>query len=168
MGTGGPDPSHGVNPPDNIDSQLADLVRASFETEILHGVTCGNAACGYTSDRSRSQVITGPPDILCIQLRRFINQTLPNGTVVLRKINQRVSFGARIDLSQYLEDQRLGSLTLQYRLVAVVHQIGSLTAGHYITVARGPNGFWREMDDATVTRAALSDATDPLKSRKRE
>ena len=164
---GAPDPSHGVNPPDDTASQLTDLIRASFATETVQGVTCSNADCRDHSDRPRSHSITGAPDILCIQLRRFIYRVSASGTANVRKNNQRVLFGPRIDLSAYLAGRKLEPRTVQYRLVAVVHQMGGLNTGHYITVARGPNGKWRELDDAIVARAVLADATDPQKSGQR-
>ena len=160
--THGPtEPSFGVNPPANRSSHLIDLVRATFSRDILSDVRCGDATCNHTSNRPRTQCITAAPDLLCIQVRRFYHDFRSGGTSRPRKNSQRVVFDERIDLSAYLEGQQLGTRGLQYRLVAAVHQIGALNSGHYICVARGPNGQWRELNDDVVRRVRREDATDP-------
>lgn len=57
---------------------------------------------------------------------------------------------------------------MRYRLIAVAQQMGGLNTGHYVTMGKGPNGKWREMDDARVAAVRLTDATDPMKSGQRD
>lgn len=158
-----PEYSYGVTLPEDADSQLSERIRASFATEQVEGVQCGNQACLDNSPRDRRLSIEAAPDALCIQLRRFIFTRHANGTFSYRKNNHRVAFGQFLDLSEYLEGQKQGSGALRYRLAAVVQQMGGLNTGHYVTMARGTHGKWREMDDAAVTGVRQPEVLDPLK-----
>ncbi|KAI4134209.1 MAG: hypothetical protein LQ347_001720 [Umbilicaria vellea] len=158
-----PEYSYGVTLPNDADSQLAERIRASFATEQVHNVHCANQACLDHSPRDRRLSIDAAPDVLCIQLRRFIFTQNADGTFSSRKNNHRVAFGQFLDLSEYLEGHKQGSGALRYRLVAVVQQIGGLNSGHYVTMARGTQRKWREMNDAVVTGVRQPAVLDPLK-----
>ena len=66
-----------------------------------------------------------------------------------------VAFAEALDLSQHLtlQDQ---ITKLQYQLATVVFHGGTLEAGHYITLARGPDGGWSKINNQTMQRASLA------------
>ena len=125
-------------------ASLVDLIhsRNVLGSEIMQDVTCEN--CHFQSDRQCDKRIATPPEILVVQIRRFICDRSTNFHPQVRP--DYIAFSERLDLSAHIE----GQAVLKYRLLGVVHHRGTPSNGHYITVARGPGGNWEEMDDSHV------------------
>ncbi len=125
-------------------ASLVDLIHSGnvLGPETMHGVTCGK--CHIQSDRPCDKRIATPPEILVVHIRRFICDRSTNFHPRVRL--DYIPFSERLDLSAHIK----GQAALKYRLLGVVHHRGTLSNGHYITVARGPDGNWEEMDDSRV------------------
>ncbi|CAD6581102.1 MAG: hypothetical protein ASARMPREDX12_000356 [Alectoria sarmentosa] len=92
------------------------------------------------------------PEILVLELERF---TRVNGA--WRKNNSPVSFTQNLDLSPFIYD----TATLKYRLIAVIHQRGSLTFGRYKVVTKTPGGKWEEIHNRAVSKVRVGAALNP-------
>ena len=56
------------------------------------------------------------------------------------------------------------SEALEYSLVAVVQHRGTLAQGHYVAVARAPDGEWYTTNDRVVARSRVRDAVEGVSS----
>ena len=90
-----------------------------------------------------------------MQIRRFVYSARSNWRP--RVLREHIPFSENLDLSAHVE----GRATLKYRLLAVVHHLGTIDSGHYITVAKGPGHNWEQIDDARVRSASTKAALKP-------
>lgn len=106
------------------------------------------------------------PDILTVQLKRFVYDPIKRGRV---KVNARVSFDEELDMTSLLSrskkedvlggdtDGASGSSTcsqsLKYRLFAVLMHSGTATGGHYFAFIKSHHGEkkWVQFNDAVVS-----------------
>ena len=122
-------------------------LRKHFSSERLEGWRC--SSCLHVQDVDKSIKLEVVPEVLVIQLKRFDESG--------DKKMDRISFPEYLDLSPYTK----GESSDKYGLTCVVHHRASLHSGHYITVAKCPNGQWMQIDDNTVTPARLRAARNP-------
>jgi len=122
------------------------LQTKTFAKNILYGRNCDK--CHTTADTSQTVRLLRSPDILVLQFLRFRS----TGT----KKMATIAFNEELDLTPFT----LGLTPLRYQLRSVVHHRGTMSFGHYKTVARGPAG-WVEVDDSKVSRARINDAQSP-------
>ncbi len=141
------------SPSNNRYPRLTDYVTKSMR-DTVDDFRCPNPKCKDKAPKRRTFTLTSAPPILVIQQKRF-TYDLRKGSS--RKLTHRVSFGEWLDLSSHSDD---GS-DIRYRLVAVVNHAGSLSGGHYITMAKGPDAQWREMNDSMVRGVSFGEARDP-------
>lgn len=109
--------------------------------------------CSACSDSKRTKyrrnIIEHAPEILTLQLKRFNYDG--------RKITTDIPIAASLDLGPYRDEGNAEGM--RYELAAVIKHAGSLTSGHYICFAKGPDGAWCEFDDSRVVKSSLKAAT---------
>lgn len=138
------------HPSGNSPSRLTDYIGNSLR-ETVDGFVC--PGCEDKAPKRRTFTLTSAPPILIVQQKRF-TYDMRRGTS--RKLTHHVKFGEWLDLSSHSAD---GS-DVRYRLVGVVNHAGSLSGGHYVTVAKGPDAQWREMNDHSVRAVGMGKAMD--------
>lgn len=104
---------------------LQEAVSRYFEPEVVEA-SCDN--CGESSRKAKTEAVTCPPIILCLQRKRF--------KANLRKNNQK------IDVATVVQDFR-------YRPLGEVHHKGSVGKGHYWAVVKD-----HKYDDHRVEKVA--------------
>lgn len=103
-----------------------------YSAETLEGLRCDSTTCnGQAGDRERYTHITGGPEILVIQLKRF---TLEG------KLGQRVEYDETLDLAVCHGPNQPNHVPMQYRLHGVVAHRGTKTGGHYVAAVREQDG----------------------------
>ena len=130
----------------------APLVNLIGSSAVLGPDNYPSRLCGDCDVRSDSNVyrrIVTPPEILAVQIYRFVAHPSMQSA--------EIPFSDRLDLSPYIE----GRASLKYRLLAVVDHFGTLNFGHYITAAKGPGGNWEEIDDTRVRPISTKVAVKP-------
>lgn len=113
-----------------------------------------NIRCEQCSglNHARTNVVFDGPEILTVQIARFTWEGRG------RKITDAVPFPLYLDLSRYLEDERMQRPgTLRYRLSSVLQQAGTLHGGHYITKAVTPRGIQQANDESVSQPLAIND-----------
>jgi len=139
-----------VAPPSHV-LELEDCLRAYFTAEKLDGADAYFCdACNAKSEASKSVLLAGLPEVLCIHLKRFSNKGswsagpgAKNGTLVRFPVNG-------LDLRPYLHASAADAAPL-FDLFAVVKHAGSASQGHYICCAKTEGGRWLEFDDEVIT-----------------
>lgn len=116
---------------------LGDLIRDFCQEDDLDGTYYCHRCNECMPARQKTTIIRPLPSVLIIQLKRFPF----DGTN--RKIDTLVDYKS--------EYQKLLSDNDKYKLCAVSLHSGSLSGGHYTTVARNYiNGRWYRFDDSHV------------------
>ena len=130
---------------------LKKCVRAALRT-VVPDVVCSAEGCDHQSSRSKITSIDAAPSALCVQLRRF---DFNGATGLMEKDEASVAFAEALDLSQHLtlRDQ---ITKLQYQLATVVFHGGTLEAGHYVTIVRGPDGGWTKINNLLAQKGSLA------------
>ncbi|XP_069701386.1 ubiquitin carboxyl-terminal hydrolase 36 [Periplaneta americana] len=144
---------------------LLDIRRASTLDDALAAYFCKERLDGddaYRCERCHRKVsatkkfsIEKPPQVLCIQFKRF--------SILGGKINKHVSFSQRLDLTRFLcpQSAHRGPVPLTYRLVSVVTHVGSsVHCGHYTAVAQTSTGHYYQFDDSLVRPISLAAVLD--------
>jgi ubiquitin C-terminal hydrolase len=126
---------------------LAQYVKR-YMVEAIEGYRCG--ACSESKrTKHRRNIVEHAPEILTLQLKRFNYDG--------RKITTDIPIGTSLDLGPYRDNGNEESM--KYELSAVIKHAGSLTMGHYICSAKGPDGAWYSFDDSVVSKDSLRTAT---------
>lgn len=98
--------------------------------------------------------------VLAVQLKRFKHNITWDGRFESQKLNTKVEFGTRIDISQYVgrqcgdfEARSAAAGAHVYELQGVVvHSGQTIHSGHYYSFIREPvTGTWHRVDDDAVT-----------------
>lgn len=131
---------------------LIELVREPevFGPDSVDDVVCDSEACRLKSSRPRTKLISLGPEVLVVQIRRF---SFDPRTQKARKKNHFIPIQAQLDLSDFYSPG-----TLKYGLFSVIHHSGSLTGGHYVSVAEAPSKQWHWLNDSRVTISSLNAA----------
>ncbi len=131
--------------------QLINVIRRNFYTQ--REARCENPQCGDKGDKTTRQFITLAPEVLICPLKRFEGKWNPRRrNFDTSKVTTRIAFPESLDLSKFHghPKQQIGGQLL-YRLSSIVYHSGTLSGGHYISVARGPDNVWRELNDQRVS-----------------
>jgi ubiquitin C-terminal hydrolase len=131
-----------------IDSGNLSMYLEKYMDEIVTGYKCDR--CKNTSDKHRLQKITHSPDVLLIQLKRFDWRG--------KKDSEPVRFSSTLNLNPYRDEAN--KVDSEYELSAVVVHAGSINSGHYICLAKGPDGVWMEFNDLSVSKSSLNAVLD--------
>jgi len=129
---------------------LEDCLQAFCTKEELFGAD--RYRCEHCKTLNNSQKflrIVQPPEVLCIHIKRFRHDSYFGG-----KVSDIVQFPVRdLDISRFCEqDPDAPQLSTQYDLVSVVHHIGGISGGHYITYALNTyNQTWYKFGDSWVS-----------------
>ena len=101
--------------------------------------------CKKLCDASKQMFIASPPNILCMQLKRF--EFTASGQ---RKISNYVSYPEALDLPYHTGHKVHHK---QYDLYGVlVHSGNTSRSGHYYSFVKAPNDIWYCMDDSSVSQ----------------
>jgi len=132
----------------NNGGPLTNILRhTTFAPNIIHGRHCD--MCDHTGTVPQlTQLLTGP-DVLVMDLLRFTN--------LFTKNMAQVSFGQDLDLTPFTTPKT----ELKYLLAATIHHKGNLNSGHFIAVAKCPNGRWQELNDPKVRNVRVEEALNP-------
>lgn len=136
---------------------ISSCLNQFFSTDFWE-VKCENKYCPkFNKPEIKNRVaqsIVAAPEVLMIQLKCFMNSGKRTG-----KKNPNIDFGHNLDLSSYASQELLEQEgELKYKLCSVViHQGGSLEAGHYVGVFTSPTGQVYHISDEHVSKCS-SDA----------
>ncbi|KAI9716548.1 MAG: hypothetical protein M1812_005279 [Candelaria pacifica] len=139
--------------------RLTDYITSSLH-ETITDLRC--SSCSNTATKPRIYTLTSAPPILILQQKRFsINPQ--NGTT--SKLTHRVTFSEWLDLTSHSPSSSTSPREqILYRLTSVVSHAGSLTHGHYKTVAKGPDHKWSEINDDFVRgKVGFKEVVEPGK-----
>ena len=126
---------------------LQELLRTiTFAGNQIKGRRCDK--CGRSDDTTQKVCLSKCPDVLIVQLVRFKENGEAN------KAN--IGIPEELDLTSYTKDRK----SAKYQLSSIIHHKGSRELGHYIAVAKSPNG-WVKLDDLEVSKAEINDALQP-------
>eukprot|EP00811_Abedinium_folium_P030048 NODE_4782_length_1848_cov_5.959326.p1 GENE.NODE_4782_length_1848_cov_5.959326~~NODE_4782_length_1848_cov_5.959326.p1 ORF type:complete len:587 (-),score=137.27 NODE_4782_length_1848_cov_5.959326:87-1847(-) len=129
-------------------TNLMELLRHFTRPQRIDGYKCECCASSCT----RATCIGRPPNVLTIYIDRR------QDTSLFGKINRRVQFDQRLDLSQIVHRLNGASAAFSekhlYSLYAVIvhHDVNQSTFfGHYVAYIRSRMGNWSLLDDQSVT-----------------
>ncbi len=107
---------------------------------------------GRRVNATHRQLISKLPNVLCIQLKRFI-WSLDHPI----KMRDYVAFDPVIEISQeWLAPNLHGGRKREYRLFSVVEHLGEFAhRGHYINYALDSEDQWKQYDDTKVSAREL-------------
>ncbi|KAL8691775.1 MAG: hypothetical protein Q9218_003076 [Villophora microphyllina] len=129
-----------------------------FASQDQPGVQCDSWKCNAAKCKKRyAEKLTKGPDVLCIQFNRFEWGLKRRKEMEMQKNQRPVSYGEYLDLTRFVKK----GTSLRYRLVGAIHHKGLLDSGHYITVARTPQGRWLRVNDRHVRMVDIKDALKP-------
>jgi ubiquitin C-terminal hydrolase len=140
---------------------LADHVKAHF-SETLSDARCENPVCQSKVDRKRTRMINAAPEVLIVQIGRFLQHYEQRSrNFRASKDNRAVSYERLLDLSAFAVNPDMRERgTLMYRLSSVVAHAGSLNMGHYIAFAEGAKGVM-EFNDDSVREVPMGKMLNP-------
>uniref|UniRef100_A0A914HIG8 Ubiquitin carboxyl-terminal hydrolase n=2 Tax=Globodera rostochiensis TaxID=31243 RepID=A0A914HIG8_GLORO len=132
----------GINRHDNLGA----AIKAFFEAEILSDFQCPHQKCQYKGHVSRTREFVQLPEVLIIQLNRFV----VGRNLRVRKLQHAMHF-PRILTGEQLQPGVAG--TRDYTLCAVmIHRGKRMDAGHYYDIIHEPTiGKWFTYNDGIVT-----------------
>lgn len=128
-----------------------------FQEEVMEGPNAVSAKGLEGKHRaSKTVALLEPPEVLCLQLKRFAYG--PRG---LTKVHAAVAFDEVLDLTPHLARPRPepgppAGARAQYRLHAVLVHTGSASTGHYFAFVRRASG-WVRCDDTRVSSASWAE-----------
>jgi len=137
---------------------VTELLLDFLQEEVLDGYQCDG--CKETTQARRSIALTQLPEVLNIQLLRFVYDLK---TQDKKKISRQVSYPMKIDMSAYLQavastsvddasDDLASDTTNIYHLRSVISHIGSSAhGGHYICYVKREDNKWWCFDDSRVS-----------------
>uniref|UniRef100_UPI00398ED145 ubl carboxyl-terminal hydrolase 18-like isoform X2 n=1 Tax=Pristiophorus japonicus TaxID=55135 RepID=UPI00398ED145 len=129
---------------------------AFFEPQILEGGNkCYCDQCGKKTKTMQGSRVLSPPQILCLQLKRFDLATNLGKAV---KSYNFMAFPDRLNLDNFNKEHHRQMDT--YNLLSVIVHIGSTSFGHYYAyIRRFPEMDWYCFRDEYVTKATWKDVT---------
>ena len=95
--------------------------------------------------------IERPPQVLCVQLKRFNMMGGKNG--------RPVTLARKLNISNHVRWANQKQIPVEYKLVSMINHVGpSPNCGHYTSIAEGANGTFYRFDDASVSPTSLQNA----------
>jgi len=126
------------------ETTLEDVIAEYVKDERINSYKCEKCLAGCM----RSAFIHRAPNVFHIYIDRRQDSSL------FGKINRRVNFGQRLDLSKFI---RVGAATTLgphlYSLYAIIVHIDinrSTFSGHYVAYVRSRTGEWWQLDDTLI------------------
>ena len=105
--------------------------------------------CHQKVPATKQYKIERPPQVLCVQLKRFNMMGGKNGTPVTLARNLNISNHVRW----------ANQIPVEYKLVSMINHVGSsANCGHYTSIAEGADGKFYSFDDAIVIPTTLQNA----------
>lgn len=108
--------------------------------------------CLSEAKKTRTLFLAHSPDLLIVHLKRFEYNKYGG----LSKISTSVPVNTTLDLDKFREPTNLDSS--KYALTAVVKHKGTISSGHYVCYAIGPDGDWVYYNDEDAFRSSLNEA----------
>ena len=116
-----------------------------FNDEHLMDYKCDK--CQEKVSARKEYKIERPPQVLCIQLKRFNATGSKNG--------RPVTLARKLNISNHVR----GATHIEYKLVSMINHLGpSSNCGHYTSIAEGENGTFYKFDDAFISPISIHDA----------
>lgn len=104
--------------------------------------------CKHGSSFSKRLVIDHAPEVLSIQLKRFINTG-----IIGSKVHKDVTYPQVLDLKPFTNDEPENQGVLKYELYGVlVHSGWTMYSGHYYCFVQTSPDVWHKLDDWQVTK----------------
>ncbi|XP_019768454.2 ubiquitin carboxyl-terminal hydrolase 36 [Dendroctonus ponderosae] len=122
------------------------FTREKLDEESYH---CG--ACHKKVQATKQFQLERPPNVLCIQLKRF--------SMCNNKLIKHVRFQKTLDMTKFVRQPLRTSL--KYRLVSLITHLGStLSCGHYTAIGQSPSGHYYCFDDHNVKPISIQNVLD--------
>lgn len=103
--------------------------------------------CKHGSSFSKKLMIDSSPEVLSIQLKRFINTG-----IIGSKVHKEVTYPQILDLKPFTNDEQENQGDLKYELYGVlVHSGWTMYSGHYYSFVQTSPDVWHKLDDWQVT-----------------
>eukprot|EP00053_Salpingoeca_punica_P017587 m.169625 g.169625 ORF g.169625 m.169625 type:complete len:1216 (+) comp17243_c1_seq1:883-4530(+) len=130
-----------------------------FQSEQLSGANqyhCAN--CAKKCDASRRIVLKTLPDVLTLQLLRFVYDLK---TYTKRKLTQTIQFPHTMDISNLVGEPK-GSQVYDLQAV-ILHRGQGASSGHYIAHAKSyTNNKWYQFDDESCSQIQEDEHGQPM------
>lgn len=134
---------------DNIDAALAGYFRRENLGQGENMYKCEK--CHQKVPATKQYKIERPPQVLCIQLKRFNMMGGKNG--------RPVTLARKLNISNHVRWANQKQIPVEYKLVSMINHVGpSPNCGHYTSIAEGANGTFYRFDDASVSPTSLQNA----------
>ena len=124
---------------------LISLLNGHFAPHLLEDWTCPN--CGNSGGSQPHHIVAAPDLLVIVILRNGIDWQ----TGAQWKRKDIVTITPKIEISRFYFDAGARQGKLNYELVAVTKQMGTIHTGHYRVYGKQPNGRWKQADNASVT-----------------
>ena len=135
---------------------LYDCLNNMIEVERLtsdNKLTCN--LCGIKNKFYSETMLWKTPNILALQLKRFVNNDTPQG-IINHKINNNVSYPLILDMENYFDKNSVQVKSSKYHLVGVNIHLSSgknINFGHYISFVKNKlNKSWYIYNDENPIR----------------
>ena len=107
--------------------------------------------CHQKVPATKQYKIERPPQVLCVQLKRFNMMGGKNG--------RPVTLARKLNISNHVRWANQKQIPVEYKLVSMINHVGpSPNCGHYTSIAEGANGTFYRFDDASVSATSLQNA----------
>ena len=107
--------------------------------------------CHQKVPATKQYKIERPPQVLCVQLKRFNMMGGKNG--------RPVTLARKLNISNHVRWANQKQIPVEYKLVSMINHVGpSPNCGHYTSIAEGANGTFYRFDDASVSPTSLQNA----------
>lgn len=120
------------------------IQRETLDGDNMYSCNICNKKC--VADKKLS--LWNVPNIVIIQLKRFINIKHPSGNIVISKINIPIKYYETLNFCGYMHEYRQCG---QYDLIGVIHHYGNYGSGHYVSFSK-VNDDWYLFNDASVSK----------------
>ena len=132
---------------------LISLINDYFAPEVLNDWEC--SSCHNMGGTHFSHIVAAPDLLVIMLVRHAVDWT--TGTASKRE--DIVNITPRVELSRFYFDAGARRGKLNYELVAVTKQMGTLDRGHYRAYGKQPNGRWKQADNDKITNSSFYEAT---------
>lgn len=134
-------------------SNINEGLDAYFSRERLDGEEAYKCEqCHKRVAATKKFSLEKPPNVLCVQLKRFGNMGGKN--------SKSITIHHTLDLTRFHYNSASGGKKLRYRLVSLVSHIGSSSScGHYTAIGQTSGGQFYHFDDSSVRSMSINAAS---------